>query len=473
MTTGTGARPRVGVWRMFRESSTAVKATLLGTFINRVGGFLNLFLVLFLTAEGYSGERATLALGVYGAGSVVGVLVGGSLAERLGARNATVLGTASSAVLIASLLYLPAYWMLLAAAGLAGLVSQIYRPASAALLSDLTPHDQQVMIFAMYRFSLNLGTTAAPLLGYALYHLNGNDYTLVFWGEASIALAYALIALVALPARVAPGADAGDGAGPGPTGSYLAVLADRRYAVYLASMLFNSIVYVQFLSTLPLDVGATGLAVFWYTVAISLNGLLVIAFELPVTKFSQTLAPKVTIAVAFGMIGLGNALYGLPLSSAVILLGTLVWTAGEIIGAPAAFAYPTMAGPAYLKTRYIGSFQFVYGLGGAIGPIIGGVLFARMGHSVWPVIAVAGAVATVLALIGVRPGVNAASGTEPAAGSAEVAGTVEPDPHAVTTLVGEPAELDRPAGANVRAGTDPGAATGRQAAPVDRVEPPP
>ena len=61
------------------------------------------------------------------------------LADRLGARNATVFSMSSSAVLIVSLLYLPNYPLLLAAVALVGLVSQIFRPASATLLSELTP----------------------------------------------------------------------------------------------------------------------------------------------------------------------------------------------------------------------------------------------------------------------------------------------------------------------------------------------
>ena len=403
MATETRPTASTGIWRTFRESSLAVKAILAGIFVNRVGGFLNIFLVLFLTSKGYSTEQATIALGVYGAGSVVGVLVGGALADRLGARNATVLGTASSALLVASLLYLPHYPLLLGVVAALGVLSQIYRPASATLLSDLTPAERQVMIFAMYRFCLNLGTTAAPLIGFALYDLDHHGYTLVFWGEAAVALSYAVIALVALPSRQATAATASADAAPEPAGSYRTVLGDRRYVLYLFAMFFNAIVYVQYLSTLPLDVKAAGLTILWYTIAVSLNGLIVIAFELPLTKVSQRLPFKLTIGLAFALVGVGNAFYGLPLIPATVVAGTLIWTIGEIIGAPSAFAYPAIAGPPQLKGHYIGSFQFMFGLGTAIGPMVGGVLFARLGHAFWPVIATGSVIATVLAVSGVRP----------------------------------------------------------------------
>ncbi|MEU4761937.1 MFS transporter [Actinosynnema sp. NPDC023794] len=393
-----------GIWRTFVESPAAVKAMLAGVFVNKVGGFLNIFLVLFLTAQGFSAGQAATALGVYGIGNVVGVLVGGALADRLGARNSTVLSMGGAAVLTAALLYLPDYALLVAAVAVLGAVSQVYRPASATLLSELTPDDRQVMVFAMYRFGLNLGTTAAPLIGFGLYQLGGDDYSLLFWGEAAVAAVYALVAYRVLPAKTGVRQAAGDE--PAPAGSYVDVLRDRRFLVYLVATFFHAVVYVQYLSTLPLDVQASGVPIFWYTLAVALNGGAVILLELVVTKKTQHMRANLVVAVAFAVIGAGFALYALPLGPAVIVAGTLVWTLGEIIGGPMLFAYPGMAGPAHLKGRYIGSFQFVYGLGAAAGPIVGGFLFLQLGHGAWPVLAVVelGAAVAVYAAIRNRAG---------------------------------------------------------------------
>jgi MFS family permease len=405
MTAASKTRPTQsgGVWATFRESPLAVKILLVGVFVSRLSGFLNIFVVLYLTARGYSAQQAAVALGVYGAGTVVGVLVGGSLADRLGARKATVLSMTSAAVLTAALLYLPTYSSLLAAVALVGLLGQIYRPASATLLSELTPESRQVMIFAMYRFGMNVGAMAAPLLGFGLYHLNGQGYALLFWGEAFIALAYALLAQATLPARAgAPtGAGAVEGA-PAAGGGYLAVLRDGRFTLFLVGSFFMSALYVQYLSTLPLDITASGLPIFWYTLALSLNGFTVILFELLVTKVVQRWPMRLTVGLSVALLGTGMAIYGLPLLPAVIIAGTLIWTAAEIVGAPSTFAYPAVAGPAHRRGRYIGSFQFMFGLGAAVGPIAGGILFARLGHGVWPVLATAAVVAFALMVPGVR-----------------------------------------------------------------------
>lgn len=402
MATETQASAAPGIWLTFRESPLAAKAILVGVLLSRLGGFLNIFIVLYLTAKGYGKGQAAFALGVYGTGGVAGVLLGGTLAERLGARNSTVLSMAATAVLTAALLYLPNYPLLLVAIALVSLAAQIYRPASAALLSELIPEDRQVMVFGMYRFGLNLGAMAAPLLGFALYHLNGGNYTLLFWGEGVIAMAYALVAIIAIPTK-AGGAQV-KSSDPDAVGrGFAAMLRDRRYLLYLSAVLFNAIVYVQYLSTLPLDVRDAGVDLFWYTLAVSLNGFIVIAFELPLTKISQKWPFKFTVGLAFGLVGVGVACYGLPLGAGVIIGATLVWTLGEIIGGPAVFAYPAMAGPASLRSRYISGFQFMHALGTAIGPVIGGVLFVRLGHQVWPLFAVVGALAALFGVAAIRP----------------------------------------------------------------------
>ncbi|MFC8914786.1 MFS transporter [Streptomyces sp. NPDC057116] len=403
-----GAPEKVRVWATFRDAPLAVKTVLAGVLVNRLSGFLHVFLVLFLTSKGFSKEHTVLALGVYGGGAVVGTLVGGALADRMGVRNATVLSMGSTAVLTAALLYLPSFPLVLATVALVSLGAQLFRPASATLLAELTDDDRQVMVFAMYRFGLNVGATAAPLLGYALYNAGDHSYTLLFWGEALIALVYACFARATLPGgtRGAAAAGAADrerpGTGKGAAG-YAAVLRDRRYVLYLLAALCHAAVYMQYLSTLPLYMTSVGMALFWYTFAVSLNGFIVIAFELLVTKLSQNWPLRITIGLGFALVGAGVAFYGLPIGPAAIVVGTLIWSLGEILGGPAVFAYPAKAGPEHLRSRYIGSFQFMFGLGTALGPMLGSWLFLRLGGMVWPVVAVGSLLATALGLIAVRP----------------------------------------------------------------------
>ena len=400
---------RARVLDTLATAPTAVRTLLAGVFVNRLSGFLNIFLVLFLTGTGRTEEQAAFAVGVYGAGAVVGVLFGGLLAARIGARTATVLSMSSAGVLTAALLYLPSYPLLLVAVALASVAAQFYRPASATLLSDLVPDDQQVMIFAMYRFCLNVGATVAPLLGLGLYHLAGDAYGPVFWTEGAIAVAYALLAAATLPR----GSGSAEVITAVTRGGYRQLARDRRYVLYLVAMFFQGAVYVQYLSTLPLDVRSTGMAVVWYTLAVSLNGLVVIAFELLATKYTQVWPMRLTLCLGLGLIGIGVAAYGLPTGPAVILGATLVWSFGEVIGGPATYAYPGITAPAHLKSQYISAFQLMLGTGTAAGPVLGGWLFLQLHHGVWPVLACGSIVVTTLTWIAARPVRRPPARTEP------------------------------------------------------------
>lgn len=410
-----------GIWITLRESPPAVKALLAGVFVNKLGAFLQIFLVLFLTKRGYTEVQAGIALSAYGAGAVLGVLTGGALSDRLGPRRATLVSMTGTAALILGVLYVRPYPALLAVVALVGAVGGIYRPASATLLSELTPKHRQVMIFAMWRLGLNLGTTAAPLIGAALISVS---YNLLFWGEAAAALGYAVIAAVALPRRgvqaaAAEPAEAGaQAAGRQGGGGFLAVLADRRYVLFLLALLVNAVVYIQYVAVLPLAMRAAGLALIWYGAVVALNGLIVITCELLMTKLTQRLPARIVAMVGFVLLGGGMAIYALPWGAAAFVIGTLVWSLAEIVAGPTLFAYPGMAGPARLRGRYMGTAQAMFGVGSAIGPVIGVTIWDAIGTPVWLLCGAACAAAMAAASWGIRrPAAQAAApGSTPDAG---------------------------------------------------------
>lgn len=392
-----------GILITFREAPFAAKALLLGVLVNKLGAFLQVFLVLFMASRGFNDLQAGSALGAYGVGSVLGVLIGGTFSDRIGPRLTIVCGMLGTAVLLLGVLYLRNYSALLAAVTAVGMLSQVYRPAAAALLSDLTPANRQVMAFAMYRLALNLGTTAAPLIGVALVAVS---YELLFWVEAAASAGYAVIALLALPpgsgstdSTRSAGSSAKGGARSG--GGYRAVLADRRFVAYLVAMLVNAAVYVQYLSTLPLAMKDAGLLTFWYGVAVAINGAMVICFELLTTKVVQNWPARRVLAVGFTLLGGGFACYALPGGLAVFLIGTLLWSLAEIIEGPTMFAYPAQAAPEGLRGRYLGAAHAMFGVGSAVGPIVGVALWVQLGPAMWVIAGAASVVALLPGLYGV------------------------------------------------------------------------
>lgn len=395
--TATQDKDDAGVWITLRESSVPVRAMLAGILINQLGGFLQTFLVLFLTQRGFSEVHAGLALGCYGAGCFAGVIIGGAFSDRLGPRSATFASMGGFAVLLIVMLYVPNFEIVVIAVTLAGLVGRFYRPAAAAMLSELTPKNRQVMIFAVYRLAINLGTTAAPLIGTLLISFS---YDVLFWADAITAVAYAVIAVLTLPRR--PMHPREPDAAVRRAGGYRAVLADRRYMLYLAATLVNSAVYLQYVSTLPLAMKGAGLAMIWYSVVVSLNGLIVITSELLVTKITQRLPIRLIATLGFGLLGLGQLTYAIPWGAFAFMAGTFIWTIAEITAGPTMFSYPGLSAPEGLRGRYIASMQTMFNLGAAVGPPVGVALYRAVGSQVWLWSALASVLGLGLALMGMQ-----------------------------------------------------------------------
>ena len=157
-----GRRPAAGP---SGRPQTSARLVLLGVFINQFGAFLQAFLVLYLVHRGYSENEAGLALACYGAGAVAGLLLGGSLTDRIGPRLTLVLSMFSSAVLVVTVSQLSWYWLIVVVVLASGMMTQAYRPASATLLIGMTPPSRQVMTMAMNRIAMNVGAVGGPLSG--------------------------------------------------------------------------------------------------------------------------------------------------------------------------------------------------------------------------------------------------------------------------------------------------------------------
>ena len=397
-----------GILATWRESPPAAKALLVGIFVNRLGSFLQVFVVLFLTTRGFSAVEAGTALAVFTVGGVLGGIVGGALTDRIGPRLTILVSMLGGAALVLSILYLRPYPALLAMVGLAGAVGGAYRPAASTLLSQLTPRHRQVMIFAMYRLFYNLGNTAAPLIGAALVAVS---YNLLFWGEAIASLGYGLIAAVALPRGRVVTDQPAEQAAEKPAESvaakrsgYLAVLADRRFVLFLLALLVNAAVYVQYLSALPVAMRAAGLATGWFSAMVALNGTIVITCELLVTKVVQRWPMRVVVMTGFVLLGAGMATYALPLGVAAFVVGTLIWSLAEIVAGPTVFAYPAVASPERLRGRYIGAANTMFGIGSVAGLAVWNVA----GNAVWWICGLA----CLLGLLAARSGMRAAPRAE-------------------------------------------------------------
>ncbi len=368
-----------------------------GAFVNRLGTFVMPFVVLYLTHAGFSAPQAGGAIAAYGLGGLTAQAVGGLIADRLGRRNTIgfAMLTASAFTLVLWRAHALALIYLLMV-GLA-LCAELHRPATGALIADLLPKERRVTAFTLYRLAVNIGWAAGLALG---GFLAVRSFSWLFVGDATTSALFGAIALVALPHGVRTTRS---------QERHLAtarrsIAQDRGFLLFLGAVLAFAIVYAQNVSTLPLHVRDTGHAASTYGLLQSLNGILIVLFELPITAWTQHRSRTSIVALGGGLIGL--AFFSLIVARTVPALtaAIVVWTLGEMIESPVSSAFTADRAPEHARGRYQAAYGSMFGLAWIVGPLLGTSLYAVEPDLVWIACGILGVAGAALAIAaGRRP----------------------------------------------------------------------
>lgn len=385
---------RAGLLTHVRALTPSAWALLIGTFVNRFGSFVIAFLVLYVAQRGYSATQAGAALSLYGVGSILAAIAGGHVADHFGRRNAIATSMFSSAAVMLLLARAESLPAILALSGLAGFTSELYRPASSALVADLTPAGERVTAFALYRLAVNAGTSVGPAVAGLIAQ---RSFTWLFVGDAITSTIYGIVALTAFPCgRPAPH-EVSDTAR-----AVRAMLADRAFRRVIAASLAVALIFQQAYSTLPLQLRAAGHPTSVYGLLMGLNGAMIIALELAFTSYTRRFATRPVLAVGLLLAGGGFGLTALAHALPMLALSVVVWTVGEMTFAPVAAAHVADLAPADMRGRYQGVYSFTFAFGLAAAPLLGTALFSVHPNAVWIACAALGAVAALMMLRPVR-----------------------------------------------------------------------
>ena len=380
--------------KQYVQLPRAVHILCLGTFINRAGTLLMPFLTLYLTKEhGLGVNYATLGMGAFGLGSLVGALTGGHLADRIGRRQVMLTSLLGGAVILLIFGSLADPRTILAAVLVFAVLADMYRPAAHAMIADLvTPEHRSHALGLMY-VAVNLGFSVGAVVGGKLATY---CFQWLFWADALTAAVYAVIIFVlireTMPARrthPAAGFDAGArlaGSGDEPArfqtqSAVRHILRDRTFLIFCAGALCVGLVYMQCISTFPIHLDRHGIGADGYGRLIALNGMLIVLLQLPLTavlsRFNRATVvvwAAVVTAVGFGSLGVVD-------SFMAFALAVVVWSAGEMMAFPFMSAIVTDLSPVHLRARYLGVFSTCFSSAMMLGAPLGGTVLHHLGGS--------------------------------------------------------------------------------------------
>ena len=347
-----------------------------GTFLNKFGTFVIPFLTLYMTRRGFSVAQAGMAISAYGVGHIVASFLGGHLADTFGRRNTIVLSMFSAALTMLLLSQARTFSSIVLMTALAGMTAEMYRPASSALLADLIPAGQRVTAFSAYRLAFNAGWAFGPATaGFLAQH----SFFWLFAGDAATSALFGIVAWIALPHGLRSGAHQSVS-----WPEALKVMADdKKFWQVIGSSFCIGLVFLQMSSTYGVHVTAQGFSPAMYGALISLNGVLVVLLELPLTTLTQRFPPRRAIALGYLLIGSGFALNAFAHTIPVLACAVVIFTFGEMCAMPVASAYIADLSPAHLRGRYTGMVGLTWAFALVCGPNLGLTLFSISPAATW------------------------------------------------------------------------------------------
>lgn len=347
-----------------------------GTFINRLGTFVVPFLALYLVQRGFTATEAGLAVSVYGVGHLFASIIGGHLADTLGRRKTILLSMCASAATMLVFSQARLYPVILALSFLAGLTTEVYRPASSALLTDLVEPAERVTAFAGYRIAINAGFGIGPALAGWMAE---RSFTWLFVGDAATSLIFGVITFLGLPA----GLRLSEAQKVGWRDSLRVIRRDRRFLRLLAASFLVGMIFMQMSTTFGLAVERHGLPKTVFGWVLSWNGILIVLCELPLSIWTRRFPTLWMMALGYLLCGVGFGLNALGGTTGFYLLTMTVFTFGEMISLPLGAAYVAGLAPTELRGRYMGANGLTWALSLIVGPSAGMALFAWQPTALW------------------------------------------------------------------------------------------
>ncbi|MBW8740549.1 MAG: MFS transporter [Streptomyces turgidiscabies] len=373
------------------------------TLVNRLGAFVATFMAIYLTLDrGYSASYAGLVVALHGLGGVVSSIGGGVMTDRLGRRPTLLIAQSSTAFSVALLGFVHDPVAIPAVAFLVGMASNASRPAVQAMIADIVRPEDRVRAFSLNYWAINLGfAVSATGAGF----IAEVSYAAGFLVEAGMTLACAVVVFVKLPeSRPAhttkeERAEASVGLGT--------VLRDGRFMGVVGLCFLVALIFQQGALGLPIAMGAAGFTPADFGMVIAVNGVLIVALQIPVTRFIEHRDPRRLLALSSLLAGYGFGLTAFAGSVGVFVLTVCVWTLAEIVNAPTQTGLVVRLSPVHGRGRYQGMYTMSWSVAGLVAPLMSGFVIDHFGAEwLWALCAVIGTVAGAgyWALMGRVPG---------------------------------------------------------------------
>jgi MFS family permease len=341
------------------------------SLINRTGAVGQLYFgVYLLSVRHFDAAYAGLVIGLGGAGTALGALPGGILADRWGRRPTMLAAGIPAAITMLVLGHATGRTSILVLATLLGVLLGSVRPAFTASIIDVVSVEDRGRALNLNYWAFNLGSGAAALLAGVLVRM---EPALLFAMNAGVLLFSTLLLAWKVPeTRPAVTATAAKSTG-------LGVVARDRVFVTFVGLAMLGWTMIETNKMLPVALTADGLDITSYGQVIVVNMALIVTGQLFLLRLTDHRRREQVLAVSAVIAGLGFGLVPFADTLWAYALTVAVWTIGEMLMTVANSALTVELAPPEARGRYQGVFSFGLTAAMFVGPSLGGLVAARFG----------------------------------------------------------------------------------------------
>ncbi len=353
-----------GVW-------IAITARFLGMFAFAIYG--PFFLLYLNQTRGLSMTVAGMVVALSSLSSAVSQVVGGMVTDRFGRRKSMVIFSAIDVMLYIALTlsigFAAPIWTIAFIYIAGGFLSGMKQPATTAIIIDLVPGPRLTEAYGLAQIVANIGWVIGPLLGGFMFA--SLSYAWLFAIAVLTSVACLILILAALKESYSgTKREAGFKAA-------FSIKADRALFTYIGLNLLVFITYTQIVNMYSVfSVDNLGFTALQYGVLITIASAFAVIFQYPVTSIvAARMGDKNALFLGSLIFGLGYLSLGWITSYIWSVIAILVITLGELLFVPSASSTVGRLAPPDQRGRYMGLLGAGSGLGIAIGPLLGGVLY--------------------------------------------------------------------------------------------------
>jgi predicted MFS family arabinose efflux permease len=347
------------------------------TFINRAGTMVLPFLSKYLKENlNFTYGQVGWVMVSFGLGSMLGAWLGGKLSDKIGFYKVMLFSLFTSGILFILLQYITTFWGLCTAIFVIMTISDMFRPAMYVSLSVYSKPENRVRALSLVRLAVNLGFTAGPTLGGLI--ILGMGYSGLFWADGSTCIIAILLFVILVKEKKKI-----DNVKKTTLLDPKSVYKDKPFWVLLLISFITAMVFFQLFSTLPLyHHEKFGLSEFQTGLIISINGLLVFLFDMPIVSILERKKVSKIKNILWGSLFMALGYYVLLFDSwvGILIISIILLTFGEIFSFPFSNAIALNRAPKGLEGQYMGLYTMSFSLAHILSTKGGLEIISRFGY---------------------------------------------------------------------------------------------